>query len=668
MSKAGPPAPDIIAKARAGDLAGAIMDGELALARQPADSALRLFVGVLCCRQGELDRGIGHLRKVMVEQPGNPVARLELARSLLGVADGAAVLDLTADAGPETAPGRDLMRLRGHALQQLRRTAEARDIFFRLITADPADFESRNGLGVALLSLGESRGALLEFREAARLRSTGVAFWVNLSRAAATISEWQEASDAASRALLLAPEDAPALLAAARAYAGLEDKVRAVAALDRACRQAAPTPEVWAEIAEIHGQMRDFASAEQAFRSAITGDTSLVRAWVGLGNIIERLNRQTDLEAHIDAALAAGIGEEPLALLRARLARKAGRHEDALALARRAPPEGDRATRAQLIGTLADRLGDHEAAFAAFAEANAAIAASVVGMKADAEANLARYTAMRALMTPEWLSGWANAKRKITPPDGRRDPLFIFGFPRSGTTLIDTMLSGHPDTAVLEEEAIIQSIASAIGRADKVPDLSQQTIAELRERYFIEVDARVANARDKLVVDKEPLGLSSVLLLHRIFPDARFVFAERHPCDVVLSCWMTSLRFNHRVGSFHDLAATARLYGAVLEFWTHCVRALPIATITVRYERLIVSPEPELRKLADFAGLDWQPRLLSNEKNAADRGYIGSPSYAQVGEPLYKHAAGRWTRYRPWIDEILPILAPWIEALGYSGT
>jgi hypothetical protein len=198
-----------------------------------------------------------------------------------------------------------------------------------------------------------------------------------------------------------------------------------------------------------------------------------------------------------------------------------------------------------------------------------------------------------------------------------------------------------------------------------LPDLPDAEIARLRAFYFAEVD-RVAPPGGKLIVDKHPLALGSTPLLLRLFPEARFVFVERHPCDVVLSCFITSAQMDANIANFFDFTGTALLYDQVLTYWEHCKAALPMEVHTIRYERLIADPEAELRKLADFAGLDWTPQLLAHQSNASARAFIGSPSYAQVSEPIYTRAKGRWLRYRHHMEEILPILAPWAERMGYS--
>jgi hypothetical protein len=139
-----------------------------------------------------------------------------------------------------------------------------------------------------------------------------------------------------------------------------------------------------------------------------------------------------------------------------------------------------------------------------------------------------------------------------------------------------------------------------------------------------------------------------------------------HPCDVVLSGFMT--RFDPRGGmaNFLDLRSLAQLYDGVMDYWRRCREVFPLAVHEMRYERLVDDPETELKPLAAFLGLSWNEGLLDHRRSAAARRHIATPSYAQVAEPLYTRARGRWRRYREAMAPVLPILRPWAERMGYD--
>ncbi len=653
----------MLALAKAGDIRGAIAAGEAVLAGGSPDAPLALFVGMLCCRAGDLQRGIPHLRRAVAAAPRELGAKVELARALLA---SGALVEADEVAAPlasvATPAGREMQRIRAHALSRQTRAEEAGVLFEQLTRADAGDFESWDGLGVARLAAGDYAGATAALQRATALRPTASAYWINLARAYAAARDFASAVEAARKAVARVPEDAAAQLELGRGLTGLDRDDEALVALATARAAAPGNAEILAEIGDLEFTCKAPERAGISFRAALAVRPDLHPALLGLAKVLERLNQTTELLALLDEAEALGVSPEATALMRAQALRNEGKFDEALAAARRSPADHDAVARAQLIGDLADRLGDTDAAFAAFSEANDRLAEAAVGSAQAASGYLETFRRIREILSPAWYASWGPP----APASRRPAPLFIFGFPRSGTTLIDTMLSGHPDAAVIEEGPAIDRVAALAGPVEHIASLSAADIERLRARYFEEVDKLSPDAGSRLIVDKHPLALGNAPLLHRLFPDARFIFVERHPCDVVLSCFITSAQMDSRVASFFSFTGTARLYDRVLAFWERCTTVLPIAVHTIRYETLIADPETELRRLASFAGLKWTDKLLAHQSSASARGYIGSPSYAQVAEPIYTRAKGRWRRYREHMAPVMPILRPWIERMGYD--
>jgi hypothetical protein len=155
-------------------------------------------------------------------------------------------------------------------------------------------------------------------------------------------------------------------------------------------------------------------------------------------------------------------------------------------------------------------------------------------------------------------------------------------------------------------------------------------------------------------------------LIRSLFPDARVIFAQRHPCDVVLSGFMQSFVMNDAMACFLDLADAADFYDAALALWSRSRSLLPDHIHTSRYEQLVADPEASLRPLVAFLGLEWRPEMLDHRSTAQSRGAISTPSYDQVIQPLTKAPSGRWRRYQRELEPVLPILLPWAERLGYA--
>ena len=619
---------EAIALAKKGELARAILTGEAAVAEAPDHPGLRLFMGMLHARRHDLAKALPHLERASALVPEDLLTRLELARALIGAGRTSEAEEVIAGArivGPQPAP---LLRVRA-LLQQQRGAHDEGAALYRLALArDGRDFESWAGLGACLLAKGDAAGA----------------------------------EEALTRSLALRPDQqaARARLAEAQAAGGRgQEGLRAA----RALAAATPyDPLIRVTIARLEDLLGRPEAARAALEEALTLDTNCAPALLALADLNERDNRLDELETLMVKADAISVPPADSALLRARLLFRRGSFELALEAANSAPETGDGGARAELIGRIMDRLGDHKAAFAAFAEMNRQIAASAAGTARMGEDYRHMISRLIRTTTPLWYESWAAA----ASPTLRPSPIFLFGFPRSGTTLLDTMLAGHPDVLVLEEKPVLHAAAHLLGGIDRLPALDGDGIAALRERYFEALDAIAPEAQGKLVIDKVPLGIVDTALVHRIFPDARIIFAERHPCDVVLSGYMTRFDPKGGMANFLDLGDTAALYAAIMSYWRRCREVFPLDVHYVRYERMIEDPEAELRPLAAFLGLDWDARLLDHCRSARARSHIGTPSYAQVAEPLYARARGRWEHYRDEMAPVLPILAPWAEHMGYE--
>lgn len=192
-------------------------------------------------------------------------------------------------------------------------------------------------------------------------------------------------------------------------------------------------------------------------------------------------------------------------------------------------------------------------------------------------------------------------------------------------------------------------------------------VVRARKTYVDELRRHVPPGFTGLVVDKHPFNMLRLAVLHALFPAAKVIFAQRHPCDVVLSGYMQTFKLNHAMANFLDLADAADLYDASMAMWTRSRHAIPQAVHTVVYERLTADPESELRPTIEFLGLDWRDELLDHQTTARSRGLITSASFDQVVQPLNRVPSGRWRRYEKYLEPVLPVLLPWAERLGYAG-
>lgn len=650
---------DIVALAQRGDLIAARKLGESLLTARPKDAGLLHLVGVITCQGGDAARGAPLLRRAFAQTPGDMALRINFARALLETGayrEAAAVAD-TPDAPPE------LVRLRGDILKLAGDPAQAMAAYRAAVTAQPDDHSAWNNLGNAAIDAGDGEAAVAAFERALALSPQSALIQRNLGKALGVAGRYGESVARLEAAVSTDPGDALTLLELGRALGRVGAHGDALARLGDAARLDRGNAEIFVAIGLTFAELGEFDRAEQGYRFALQADPADAQAYLNLGILLEQSNRLNDLAALLSAATARVGDADVVAFLKALDARRRGDERVALDLAQQVGGDTvDAVIVNQLVGQLADRVGEIDTAFAAFTRMNAASAREPAASRFDGTEHRRYVEALAQLTSREWVASWRPVAIDPTPPS----PVFLVGFPRSGTTLLDTVLMGHPATHVLEEAPLMARVGDAVGDLAGIAELDDVAVAALRARYF-ELLAELSPAEPgKLVIDKLPLNLLRAPLIHRIFPDARFIFALRHPCDAVLSCYMQNFKVNQAMASFLDLENAARLYDAATGYWQQCRTVMPLNVHELRYEAMVADMAGELRPLIDFLGLEWDDRLLDHQRTASDRGVIRTPSYNQVTEKIYARATGRWTRYRDHLAPVLPILAPWAERLGYG--
>ena len=443
----------------------------------------------------------------------------------------------------------------------------------------------------------------------------------------------------------------------ARAHDALGDGRAAAADLAKLAERRPDDRAVALGAARALADCGRFADAELAYRRLLDRNAADADALLGLTGLFESLNRPGELATFFAAARAARADPAVVALGDVIASREAGKLAEALTALDAARGTLPEPSWQQMRGALSDSAGDADHAFAAFAAMNAADRAATT----EAAEGVRLY---RAELDAE-LAALDRPRPSSPPPEARPAPLFLLGFPRSGTTLIDTFLMGHGGVRVHEERPFLEAAARLGGSPSARAFLDPTQVAAMRAAYWHALDQE-SDRPDLLQIDKYPLASARAALIDALFPGAPILFMLRHPCDVVLSCFITRFRLNWGVAAFLSLDDTVAAYDRVMRVWIKAREQRSLRVHEVRYEDLITDPTRVLRGVAGFAGVDFDPAMLDHAETARARGHIATPSHAQVARPLYHGSAGRWRRYRSQLGPYLPLIEPWCDRFGYT--
>ena len=255
-------------------------------------------------------------------------------------------------------------------------------------------------------------------------------------------------------------------------------------------------------------------------------------------------------------------------------------------------------------------------------------------------------------------------------PGADQSPVFIVGFPRSGTTMLEQMLDAHPRYVSMDERTLLQACvecmeAKGLAYPAQLDRLEEADLVELRALYRAEAAKVVELAPGQVLVDKNPLNMLRLPMIRRLFPNARIILALRHPCDVLLSCYMQNFRSPAFMMLCSTLERLATSYVNSMRFWIHHQALLQAQVLVLRYEDTVGDFLPQVQRIAEFLGIADRSPLAGFATHAAGKGYISTPSYSQVVEPVNSRAVARWKAYRQWFEPVFPILRPIADHWNY---
>lgn len=498
-----------------------------------------------------------------------------------------------------------------------------------------------------------------------------------LALAHSAAGEFAEADALFARAQALEPGN-PSTLTSLAIHLRRQGRMRdAVLACDAAIQVYPTYPDAWLERASILATGGSNDAARASYQRAAELAPNLAAAHAGLASLAAREGDHDNARRHAATALALDPANAVATNALASAALGAGAADAAAALlepllARSPEPSLERSFAHSLLADARHRQRDHAAAFAQYQAANADFAAIHA---ADAARHLDQTSFIEALITgfsATEADDWHRAPGG-QPVGAAARHIFLLGYPRSGTTLVENILASLPGVAALEERPTFAAAdhdhiagdgPAIIAGMARFAGLDIAALDQYRRAYWDSVTAFGVPAGTPAFVDMDPMKGTRLPFIARMFPEARILLMRRDPRDVVWSCFRTSFAMSSQTLEYTSLERAARHYDALMRLTEIALERLPLAVHVIDYHRLVRDFDAETQAMCAFAGLEWSEAVRSFDRTAKARG-VSTASVAQVGRGLYD-GTRQWEAYADFLAPVVPLLAPWIAKFGYA--
>jgi tetratricopeptide (TPR) repeat protein len=620
----------------------------LALSGEDADTHNNL--GNALHALGRSQEAVGHYERALAIRPDHVDALSNLGNALHGLGRPAEAMTYYQKAITFKDEHADAHNNFGNSLYALGRLEEARLQFARALAIDPGFAQAYCNLGIVLKAQGENEAAITNFHQAIALKPQHADAHRNLADLLQALKRDEEAIDHYQTALTIRPDYAEACNNLANTLQKLGRSQEAVDYYRRAIALKPSYAHAHYNLGDMLLTLRRHEEAIKHFENAIAIDPSLAAAHHHLGIGLQTLGRLEDAarayeravelapqqaQFHINLANARPFhaGDPRLAAMETLLDDATLSDDDRIVL------------HFALAKAFAD-LEQHQRSFRHLIDGNALKRRQVSYVEAD---TLQIFSSVQKV-----ISGPLLTERRGGDP--AREPVFVIGMARSGTTLIEQILASHSQVygaGELEDfghavSNFAQSKGNCEGILELLPRLSGDDLRQIGADYLTRIRAGAGAA--ERIVNKMPSNFVFAGLIHLVLPNARIIHARRNPLDTCFSCF--SLLFSGNQPYAYDLGELGRYYRAYDRLMTHWRSVLPEGVmIEVNYEDLVGDLETHARRIIAHCGLNWEAACLSFYKTQRP---VRTASSAQVRQPIYRSSIGRW---RPYREQLLPLLA-----------
>ncbi|MFK5947579.1 MAG: tetratricopeptide repeat protein [Methylococcales bacterium] len=551
----------------------------------------------------------------------------------------------------------------------------AKQLLMQINATDNVDGETWQLTAYVHVKLNDIQAAIAAYQKAIQLPPENIDSYNNLGFLLQTLGQFDEAIKSFQQALKIDGNNLNANYNLALAHASNKNFSEAEDLYQKVINLHSNFPMAYINLANIYRDKRRSDDAIELYRSALKIDSSSVLAHINLATLLEKIHDLDEAKKHCDSAISLQANSHIAILTLATINRRQGNIEESSQLLEKSISLA--ATPTELVssyselGKTQEKLHMFDDAFSSFTLANQTSEKLISELNIDPNTYQNRVQSHSQLINNTDTTQWTS----ISDDEDKPWPIFLIGFPRSGTTLTEQILVTHPNVVSSEEAPIIPKIVENISELlgceisypNCIPELSTIQIETLREQYWNFAESIAGDdVYKKRFLDKQPLNITELSLLYRMFPDANYVVLIRDPRDVCLSCYSNSFATNQAMANFNSLNSTVSLYKAVMQLWEQYRTNLPsLSYLEVKYENLVDDMPSTSRKIFEYINEEWDDTVLEFFNYAKDR-YIKTPSYENVSSPIYSTSIGRWKNYTTQLKTITPELESLVKHLGYE--
>ena len=543
----------------------------------------------------------------------------------------------------------------GIALQQKGELKQAENLYKQILSKTPDNPDAIHLLGMLAYQSHQYDKAVQMLSRAASLRPDAFIFHGNLGIALLALGRIQDAIHAYETAVSLKPDFAEAHYNLGMALCRQKQFVRAEQSLNRALELTPQNAQIHNGLGLLLAETQRTQAAAQRFQNAVRINPGHAQAHCNLGIAQNHLGHTKEAILSFRNALAADPGHAQAFHHLAGTKRFHRNDPDIRAM----EDQLKRSTANQQIylsfalGKAYEEIESYDRAFQHFQRGNC-LKRATAPYNPSHHTNLVQYLKSAFSQTHFNTHRTDQSAQSMNKGGPGADPVFIIGMPRSGTSLVEQILSSHPQVLGRGE---LSHLSHILTRFSAYPDtnsparLLPDRASKMGEAYLDLAPPLPQGVR--YITDKMPSNFFHIGMIAQMLPSAKIIHCQRNPGDLAWSIYKTLFSFGHEFS--YDLSDIGRYYLAYRELMAHWDRIFKNRCFEITYESLTQTPKDTIQDLLNYLDLEWNDHCLAFHRSRRE---VKTASVNQVRQPIHTRSIGQWQHYRPWLAPLLNILPP----------